>query len=153
MLNSPKIRHTFLIRDGSTTIAIESLLLNPRNYSRLDPLSKKHQKPGFSFVGTNEVNQDLFIPTTNRAPHLSRPSIAGNQCPEPSGSTIDAMFDVCANSRTFAALDCQRRALGVISWWYLECIGLIFRRVISVGLRLADPSYHVVTAIFSNDCH
>jgi hypothetical protein len=41
MLNSPKIRHTFLTRDGSTTIAIESLLLNPRNYSRLDPLSEK----------------------------------------------------------------------------------------------------------------
>jgi hypothetical protein len=50
MLNSPKIRHTFLTRDGSTTIAIESLLLNPRN--RLDPLSEKHPTPGFSFVGT-----------------------------------------------------------------------------------------------------
>jgi hypothetical protein len=56
MWNSPKIRHTFLTRDGSTTIAIESLLLNPRN--RLDPLSEKHPTPGFSFVGTNEVNQD-----------------------------------------------------------------------------------------------
>ena len=52
MLNSPKIRHTFLTRDGSTTIAIESLLLNPRNYSRLDPLSENHPQPGFSFVGT-----------------------------------------------------------------------------------------------------
>ena len=58
MLNSPKIRHTFLTRDGSTTIAVESLLLNPRNYSRLDPLSEKHSKPGFSFVGTHEVNRD-----------------------------------------------------------------------------------------------
>jgi hypothetical protein len=50
-------------------------------------------------------------------------------------------------------LPAERRALGVISWWYLECIGLIYRRLISVGLRLADPSYHVVTAIFSNDYH
>jgi len=52
MLNSPKNQAHLLTRDGSTTIAVESLLLNPRNYSRLDPLSEKHPKPGFSFVGT-----------------------------------------------------------------------------------------------------
>jgi hypothetical protein len=52
MLNSPKNQAHLLTRDGSTTIAVESLLLNPGNYSRLDPLSEKHPKPGFSFVGT-----------------------------------------------------------------------------------------------------
>jgi hypothetical protein len=77
MLNSPKIRHTFLTRDGSTTIAVESLLLNRRNYSRLDPLSEKHPKPGFSFVGTmKSIGIDYLSPTTNRAPHLSRSIIA-----------------------------------------------------------------------------
>jgi hypothetical protein len=51
MLNSPKIRHTFLTRDGSTTISIESLLLNPRNYSRLDPLSEKHPHQALVLLG------------------------------------------------------------------------------------------------------
>jgi len=52
VVNSPKNQAHLLSRDGSTRIANESLLLNPRNYSRLDPTVWKTPKPGFSFVGT-----------------------------------------------------------------------------------------------------
>ena len=51
MLNSPKNQAHLSSRDGSTTIVNESLLLNPRNYSRLDPLSEKHPHQALVLLG------------------------------------------------------------------------------------------------------